>query len=77
MVRRGRAGIWVIRLGEGWLVERGRVFQACGPDVYVPLAAGGMWCDCGSPVPERVRLLRAWLLHARDAVMAAPESEGE
>jgi len=51
----------MIWFGEGWLVENGRFFHACGPDLRIPLRDDRALCDCGVQVPRRVTLFRAWL----------------
>ena len=57
----------MIKLGEGWVVENGRFFHACGPEVVGPLCSGHARCDCGAHVPRRVRLFRAWFARGDDS----------
>ena len=54
----------MIKLDEGWFVEDGRFFHACGPEVRGRLCNGDARCDCGACVPRCVRLFRAWWIES-------------
>ena len=63
----------MIKLGEAWVVEDGRFFHACGPEVRCPLCNGHARCDCGAHVPRRVQLFRAWFTRRLDSELGTED----
>jgi hypothetical protein len=57
----------MVKLGEGWSLDGGRVFHLCGPGLRGHLSRDQIACDCGVRVPRRVRLFRSWLSRDRRA----------
>src|SRR5262245_55290524 len=60
----------VITFGDGWVVEHGRMLDACGRDVRSRLGGSAAACTCEAPVPLRVRLFGARFL--RQGLEAPP-----
>jgi hypothetical protein len=50
----------MIRFGEGWSVDHGRLVHMCRPGTRTLLIDDCVRCDCGAQVPRRVSLFRAW-----------------
>jgi hypothetical protein len=59
----------VIKLGEGWIAEDHRIFHECGAGSRLELVTARESCDCGAPVPRRVRHFENWLADGRQGLL--------
>jgi hypothetical protein len=67
----------MIKLGDGWIAEDDRIFHECAPMLRVALSKLRRDCDCGTPVPRRVRNFEAWLAGGRRGVLIDALLRGE